>query len=225
MLKSKSGAGGPPRNGRRRLCYGICVIVTIVIGLALGLGLGLGLAGKKKEKEEEPFFPSADHNPNWKPATNTTWQIVLNAPLELEAGSALEPDVEAYDIDLFTNGQEVIDELHHRGKKVICYFSAGSYEPDRPDSGEFPEEDLGSELDGWPGERWLKLSSNKTRDIMAKRIKIASDKKCDAIDPDNVDGYVSVLSYLCWNDKLADVSWIAKRERFWPQQGGLGVFC
>jgi hypothetical protein len=36
----------------------------------------------------------------------------------------------------------------------------------------------------------LKLDSIDVRDIMKRRIKMAKEKSCDGIDPDNVDGYV-----------------------------------
>jgi hypothetical protein len=77
------------------------------------------------------------------------------------------------------------------GKKVICYFSAGSYESWRSDAKDFSNGDLGNNLDDWPGEKWLKLSSENVRGIMKKRVALAREKRCDAVDPDNVDGYVS----------------------------------
>lgn len=72
---------------------------------------------------------------------------------------------------------------------MICYFSAGSYENWRDDKDEFKEEDLGNDLDGWPGEKWLKLSSENVRRIMKDRLNMASEKGCDGVDPDNVDGF------------------------------------
>ena len=45
--------------------------------------------------------------------------------------------------------------LHAQGRKVICYFSAGSWEPYRPDSGDYPNEVMGGPVEGWPDERWL----------------------------------------------------------------------
>ena len=54
-------------------------------------------------------------------------------------------------------------ELKAAGRKVICYFSAGSYEPYRPDAADFAAADLGNELVGWPGERWLDTRSNGVR--------------------------------------------------------------
>ncbi|HEX5499498.1 MAG TPA: endo alpha-1,4 polygalactosaminidase, partial [Thermomicrobiales bacterium] len=39
----------------------------------------------------------------------------------------------------------------------------------------------------WPGERWLDIRSPKVMEIMQARIDLAQQKKCDAVDPDNVD--------------------------------------
>ena len=41
------------------------------------------------------------------------------------------------------------------------------------------------------GEKWLDLNSENVRRIMSKRIELAAEKGFDAIDPDNIDGYVS----------------------------------
>ena len=112
---------------------------------------------------------------------------MLQKPVDVS--SAITPQVDVYDIDLFTNPQSTIQALQKAGMKVICYFSAGSYEPDRPDSGDFLAADKGKELDGWPGEYWLNLNSTNVRQIMVKRIQLAAQKGCDAVDPDNVDGY------------------------------------
>jgi hypothetical protein len=164
----------------------------LVVAIALGLGLGLGL--KKPSDSSDDNGPTdngpTEHNPAWKPAVKTTWQITLHAPIKLSRDQELTPDVEAYDTDLFLTDDGTIEELHRRGKKIICYFSAGSFENYRPDATDFPAQDLGSVMDGWPDEKWVNISSPKIRDIMAKRIKMASQKKCDAIDPDNVDGFV-----------------------------------
>lgn len=135
----------------------------------------------------------------WQPAVGASWQIVLSNSLELNNGaaSAVAPGVDIYDIDLFDNTAQGTDgsriaALHAQGKRVICYFSAGTYEPNRPDSSKFTSADLGKELPDWPGEKWLKLSSANVRSIMSNRIAIASQMGCDGVDPDNVDGYVSL---------------------------------
>lgn len=137
----------------------------------------------------------------WKPAVGTTWQIVLKHPLTINPQSpAVEPShVDVYDIDLFDNTKNGTDgstiaALHSLGKKVICYFSAGTYEGWRPDAGDFKAADKGNRMNNW-NETWLNINSPDIRDVMAKRIKIAADVGCDAIDPDNVDGYVSFVSF------------------------------
>ncbi|KAK3395085.1 glycoside hydrolase superfamily [Podospora didyma] len=186
----------------------VCAVLTAiaVVGLALGLGLGLGLKHGQGEGTPGPS-PSATHSPApsptalWQPAVNVSWQIVLNQALAVDdTSSTVEPDVEVFDIDMFLHqNTSVVKNLHRLGKKVICYFSAGTYEPNRPDSSQFQSSDQGKALELWPDERWLNLSSPSVRSIMVSRIQIASDMGCDAIDPDNVDGYQ-------WNNNGLDLT-------------------
>ncbi|KAI1613052.1 glycoside hydrolase superfamily [Exophiala viscosa] len=123
----------------------------------------------------------------WQPAVGTTWNIQLQNPLS----SATTNGLAVWDIDLFDNTAEIISSMQKKSSRVICYFSAGSYEPNRPDTNSFLKSDLGSELDGWPGEYWLDINSRNVRNIMLDRIKLAKRKGCDGIDPDNVDGYAN----------------------------------
>lgn len=120
----------------------------------------------------------------WKPAAGTSWQIVLSKPIPEPY-----PNVTALDFDLFDNPASTITALHQAGQKAICYFSAGSYERWRSDADQFAPADLGEPLDGWPGERWLNTSSANVRKIMQARMDLATQKGCDAIDPDNTDVY------------------------------------
>lgn len=191
-----------PRRARRRVsCLTLILVgaiaLVIVLGLAIGLGVGLSV-GNNHEDTSQPsstanptptFTPDPINGTFWQPPVNSTWQIVLSNAIDVGPASAT-PDVDVFDIDLFTNTNETIATIHKLGKKVICYFSAGSYEPDRPDSSKFLPSDLGKVLDGWPDEKWLNINSSNVRSIMAARIQLASQKGCDAIDPDNVDGYV-----------------------------------
>lgn len=93
-----------------------------------------------------------------------------------------------YDIDLFETSQSTIDQLHAKGIIVICYFSAGSYENWRSDAGQFPSAAIGKS-NGWEGENWIDTRNAVVRDIMKKRLDLAVSKKCDGVEPDNVDGY------------------------------------
>jgi endo-alpha-1,4-polygalactosaminidase (GH114 family) len=151
----------------------------LVFGLAVGLGHGLVLDRAASL---------------WQPAVNSTWQIILSQTLSIsDTNPSVTPNVDVYDIDMFSHqNTTVVKSLQKLNKKVICYFSAGSYEPGRPDSSQFSKSDMGKELDGWPGEYWLNTNSPAIRTIMQKRIQIAAQMGCNAIDPDNVDGFVSL---------------------------------
>ena len=46
-------------------------------------------------------------------------------------------------------------------------------------------------MDNWAGERWLDTRSTNVRDIMMARLDLAKSKKCDGVEPDNVDGYAN----------------------------------
>jgi hypothetical protein len=171
------------------------ILVCILLALALGLGLGLGLkAGHEDTGLPPPATAGSPNATSWQPAVGASWQIILSSPLRIDSTApAVTPDVEIWDLDLFDNPATTFKALQSLGKRVICYFSAGSYEPNRPDSDRFTKNDMGFGLEGWPGEVWLNTSSNAVRNIMKDRIRLASEKGCDAIDPDNVDAFVSSI--------------------------------
>jgi len=135
----------------------------------------------------------------WQPAPGLKWQIQYTDTLD----TSLNADV--YNIDLFDTSAAVISALRSKGKHVICYFSAGSYENWRPDTAAFPASVLGRNLDGWAGEKWLDVrQSDILIPIMRARMEQAAQKGCDAVDPDNVDGYSNNTGFaLSYNDQLA----------------------
>ncbi|KAK4223256.1 glycoside hydrolase superfamily [Podospora fimiseda] len=201
----------PPRLSRRQKLTFAAIAVVVLIAVALGVGLGLGLKHHDDDDDEEPvptFTSSPVPIPTavWEPRVNASWQIILNSVLDINpTNPSVQPDVEVYDIDMFIHqNTQVIPSLHKLGKKVICYFSAGSYEPNRPDSSQFPSSDIGKDLKGWPGERWLDIRSKSIRSIMASRIDLASKMGCDAVDPDNLDGYQNENGKDLTSDDSAD---------------------
>lgn len=121
----------------------------------------------------------------YQPKPGTSWQWQLSGlPLDMSF------DVAVYDVDLEETKPSEIDALHAAGRKVICYFSAGSWESYRSDAADFPTAVKGDPLDPpFADELWLDIRSNVVRDIMKKRLDVAVTKKCDAVEPDNVDGY------------------------------------
>jgi len=82
-----------------------------------------------------------------------------------------------------------IDELQAQGIAVICYISAGSFEDWRKDRQLFRPEEIGKPLGDWPGERWLDIRSKNVLAVMATRLDRAVRAGCDAVEPDNLDGY------------------------------------
>lgn len=121
----------------------------------------------------------------WMPSVTDTWQIQLQGNINSSYNVAV------YDIDLFDTPQATINALKAQGKRVVCYFSAGSSENWRSDFSKFKAADMGNALDGWAGERWLDTRSANVRTIMKARMDLAKSRGCDGIDPDNVDGYTN----------------------------------
>ncbi len=117
------------------------------------------------------------------PAPGLTWQW------QLQGDADLGLPVDAYDLDLFDTPAADVERLHDDGKVLICYFSAGSVERWRPDADAFPGGAIGEPLDGWPGERWLDVRDDRVRDVLRGRLDLAVETGCDAVEPDNVDGY------------------------------------
>jgi hypothetical protein len=144
-----------------------------------------------------------NRNTLWQPQVAEPFQIILSG--EPDTNVKLMPDhVNIFDIDLFNTPASTIKELRRQNKKVICYFSAGSSEDWRPDyrrfstsdkGGPIPKDDKGTSV--WEGEKWLNIKNPRPNsgklpnvwEIMRDRIKLAGEKGCDAIDPDNTGIY------------------------------------
>lgn len=122
----------------------------------------------------------------------------------------------------------LINQYHAAGKQVICYFSAGSFEPFRTDLSSIPDSCFcgpsstynkstqkcssdQSKLDGWD-EYWFNVRDatclSKIKPVMSARMKTFKAKGCDGVDPDNMDSYANdqpydttekdQLNYLLW---------------------------
>lgn len=137
---------------------------------------------KPAPEPEEPADDGDTGTGIWRPSPGTSWQWQLQGTID----TSVQADV--FDIDLFDTSRETIAELQDRGRKVICYFSAGSYEPWRPDVHLFPEEVLGKKMAGWD-EKWLDVRRIELLSpVVLGRLDLAAEKGCDAVEPDNVDG-------------------------------------
>jgi hypothetical protein len=185
----------------RRTMHWLWSGITLLFLLA-----GCGGSSGSNASSDTPDLNLTDPVPG--PATaidiNTTWQWQLQGTVN--TGYA----VDLYDIDLFDSDPSLIASLQSSGKTVICYFSAGSWENWRDDADDFPAEVLGNNLDGWPGEKWLDISSGDLAPIMRARLDLAVTKGCDGVEPDNVDGYTNNTGFsLSAADQLAYNTFLA----------------
>ncbi len=170
-------------------------IASMAVSLLIGCGGG-------------QVAPEAGQTSVWQPPPGTTWQWQLG-------GNSVDQTVKAevYDIDLFDNAASVVTSLHKKGRKVIAYISAGSYENWRPDKQKFlaHPEVLGRNYSGWAGEKWLDIRRiDILGPIMTARMDLAKQKGFDALEPDNIDGYQNRTGFpLTAKDQLAYNTFLA----------------
>ncbi|MFI5802909.1 endo alpha-1,4 polygalactosaminidase [Streptomyces sp. NPDC051561] len=125
----------------------------------------------------------------WQPRPGQAWQWQLTGKLDLSV------DVPVYDVDAHTTSAATVAALHAKGRKVICYLSTGAWEDFRPDAARFPEAVLG-EGNGWKGERWLDIRRTDVLEpLMTARIEMCRAKGFDAVEPDNMDGYLNETGF------------------------------
>lgn len=122
----------------------------------------------------------------WRPTVGTSWQWQLNSP-DIDLGV----DAEVFDVDGMEVSAATVEELHRRGRRVVCYIDVGGWEESRPDAGAFPRDVLGNRIADWPGERWLDVRQiDALRPIMAQRFDVCRAKGFDAVEADLVETYV-----------------------------------
>ncbi|EPQ66938.1 Bgt-2034 [Blumeria graminis f. sp. tritici] len=184
----------------------ICLVTASILGVGLGVGLGRSHSYHSAPNSSTFTTPGSF----WRPVVGTHWQIVLNHTLANQGY-----DVPIYDIDLFLTSAKAIAHLHAARRRVICYFSAGSYEPFRPDSDKFENRDKGLALDGWPDEYWLDTRSLNVRSVMKARLALAAQIGCDGVDPDNIDGYDNATGFdLTAADAIDFIKFLANEAHF-----------
>mmetsp|Transcript_10122 Transcript_10122/g.30303 ORF Transcript_10122/g.30303 Transcript_10122/m.30303 type:complete len:321 (+) Transcript_10122:164-1126(+) len=151
----------------------------------------------------QTITPASARNLTWyRPHRYTHWQWQLDDSGTIstvrDSQDAAPSKVKWYDIDLDT-APDAIPSLRRRipGVKVICYISAGTWEPFRA------EEDARrgikqSDFNGLKGksfggafddERWIDIRNSRVKTIMTKRLNYAKTIGCDGVEPDNVGAY------------------------------------
>jgi len=143
----------------------------------------------------------------WHPRPTTRpWQLQLSGRVDTSVRAPV------FDVDGVETTRRAIRRLRRRHRRVICYFSAGSYEPYRADASRFPPEVLGRPIEGFPDERWLDIRRiDLLAPILRGRMDACRRKRFDAIDPDNVDGYANDSGFaLTASDQLRFNRWLAR---------------
>jgi regulation of enolase protein 1 (concanavalin A-like superfamily) len=140
----------------------------------------------------------------WVPNLATPWQWQLTGTIDQSV------NVPMYDIDLFDTSATVVASLHAKGRRAVCYMSAGTWENWRPDAAAFPAAVLGGG-NGWPGEKWLDIRRiDVLGPIMEARMDLCKQKGFDALEPDNIDGYSNNSGFaLTAQDQLTYNKWLA----------------
>ena len=187
------------------------LITLLSLSLLFGLSTGcadedddLGDGGSDVTDPQPKPRPEPKPGEWFRPTAEMTWQWQITGKLNASY------DVDVYDIDAFENSAETVAALHGQGQWVVCYFSAGSYEPWQADADTYPAADIGKPLADWPDERWVDHRSEAIRAILAARMDIAAEKGCDAVEPDNVTAYRNDSGFdITAEDQLAFNRWLA----------------
>lgn len=148
--------------------------------------------------------PAHCHGRCWHPHVGLSWNYVLSRRPDLRISAGL------YDVDLFDTSRATVRRIHARGRHVICYIDAGTWERWRPDAKRFPRDVLGKG-NGWPGERWLDIRRlDVLRPLMRWRLDLCRRKGFDGVEFDNVDGYANSTGFpLTAGDQLRYDTWLA----------------
>jgi hypothetical protein len=156
---------------------------------------------------------AAEH---WRPVAGASFSIILSV-----APASVTTPAQVVDLDLFETRASVVAALKRQGKRVVCYFSAGSWENWRSDKGRFPRSVIGRPIDGWPGERYVDIRQVAAlAPIMRARLDLCKRKGFDGADPDNVDAFETDSGFpLTRADTIAYLRFLAREAH----QRGLAI--
>jgi len=142
----------------------------------------------------------------WIPLPEMSFQIQFNGEPDRE----VEADV--FDLDAFDTDPSIVQQLHQKGKHVICYINAGAVEDWRPDVGSYPSEIVGKAYQGWPGEYWLDIRNLEAlAPLLEARLDLCLSKGFDGVEFDNVDGYQNDTGFDVTDaDQLTFNRWLAE---------------
>ncbi len=143
---------------------------------------------------------------NWNTLIGASWQWQLDGVVDTSVNAKV------FDIDYEKNDAGVVNTLHAKGSKVICYISMGSWENWRSDANQFPNSVIGNDYTNWPGEKWLDIRRiDILGPVLQKRLDTCQQKGFDAVEPDNIHGYQENTGFpLTYNDQLTFNKWLTQ---------------
>ncbi|MED7949378.1 endo alpha-1,4 polygalactosaminidase [Streptomyces sp. BE303] len=148
-------------------------------GPGTGTGTGTGTGGTGGTGTPN----GTSNGTRWQPTPGLAWQWQLGGGVDQSV------DVPVYDIDGFETDASVVAALHAKGRKVICYINAGSWEDFRPDAAAFTKALQGAG-NGWKGEKWFDIRKlDQLKPLMAARFDMCKQKGFDAVEPDTIEAY------------------------------------
>lgn len=173
----------------------------------------------------------------WYPALNSRWQYQLQgvaayastgginvniSGVPFTGRAAVSPSV--FDIDLYvdpavagnntTINTAALDAIHANGGRAICYVSAGTFEPWRPDAASYPDSIKGRSVSGFKDEKWVDIRQTSILlPIMDARVAKCRQAGFDGVEWDNVDGFSNRTGFpltsadqLFYNASLANLA-------------------
>ncbi len=189
-------------------------IATLSLLLALFLGGCARMAQLSDGTNPRASIPNATSQATahpatawWRPSGILTWQWQLSGAVDPTLPAAV------YDIDGFDSDAALVTSLHSKGRHVICYISAGTWENWRPDAGQYPAAVIGKPDTGWNGEKWVDIRRIGTlAPILEHRLDMCKAKGFDAVEPDNIDGYANDTGFLLtYADQIRFNTWLAQQ--------------
>jgi hypothetical protein len=186
------------------------VVASIIVGVAL-LASGVPAAAAPPPPAPAPCTGATC----WHPALNSRWQYQLQGVAQYAStgginvnisgvpftgGAPVTPSV--FDIDLYvdpavagnntTFNTAAVNAIHANGGRAICYVSAGTFEPWRPDAASYPDSIKGRAVSGFKDERWVDIrQTGILLPIMEARVAKCQQAGFDGVEWDTVDGYTN----------------------------------
>ena len=167
--------------------------------IAVAVGAALSVAACGGEASSDAARPPAR-------APDAQWQYQLQGVVDRSNPARV------FDIDGADTPRATVQALRRSGRYVVCYFSAGTYEPFRPDSARFPASIRGRPVEGFAEERWLDIRRiERVAPVLRERMRSCARKGFDAVEPDNVDAYDNATGFaIRRDDSLRFARWLAR---------------